>query len=388
MYAQNHRSTFSIPTRPFVSSRCQHLIASLIQDKGSRLCSRRYQFKDMQYQSQQASDRPAQTNFADRFVFPYDAEDLKAHRWFKGVPWERLHEIDPPFVPMIRSPDDTQYFNDEEPITDLSDSADDEDQALPEQETPTAVLNTNAAIGRDGADDKVTTIPMGPFPPTPPTPPTPMAIHMQKTTPQSAKSSVRNNITAISVIAAAASNGKRVDRSVHLAQALDGFDPSIKQAVHSWLAVPYDSIRLRNFELQVEAEAGLRASQRTALKALVRLYGRKERKRPRDKLLRDPSTKKAVLKERKKSAFLGYDWQRNQALPVFSETLPTMMGGTQAWMGSLPPLGLCVSATIGSGLGDGGRPKGDGEGLWPCLSPGHEHLAAVRTLQRGRLSMN
>lgn len=82
----NHRSTFSFPTRPFVSSRCQQLIAGLLQDTENRLCSRRYQFKDMQCQSQQASDRSTQTNFAGRFVFPYDAEDIKAHRWLKGVP--------------------------------------------------------------------------------------------------------------------------------------------------------------------------------------------------------------------------------------------------------------------------------------------------------------
>ena len=72
-----------------MSSRCQHLIASLIQDKDTRLCSQRYQYKDMQQYSQQSSSGSggrAHAAFAGRFVFPYDAEDIKAHKWFKGVP--------------------------------------------------------------------------------------------------------------------------------------------------------------------------------------------------------------------------------------------------------------------------------------------------------------
>lgn len=268
----------------------------------------------MQHQSQQASTRSAQTDFTGRFVFPYDAEDLKAHRWFKGVPWERLHELDPPFVPMIRSPDDTQYFNDEEPITELSDSDnDDEDQGLPEPETSASIINLNAGIDRDGANDNATMITMTCDPASSSAS---MLNHTQQSMPPSAKPPVRGEIPSsyntpkvgpVAASPAATSNKKRIERDVQLAEVLDGFDRSIQQAVHSWLAVPYDSIRLRNFELQVDAETGLRASERDALKALARMYGRKEKKRPRDKLLRDPLTKKAVLEERRRSAFLGYD---------------------------------------------------------------------------------
>jgi len=28
----------------------------------------------------------APTDFAGRYVFPYDAEDIKSHKWFKGIP--------------------------------------------------------------------------------------------------------------------------------------------------------------------------------------------------------------------------------------------------------------------------------------------------------------
>lgn len=255
---------------------------------------------------------------------------------------------------MIRSPDDTQYFDDEEPITDVSDSDDDEDQTLPEPETSIAVVRNTAVNGRDGANDNITPVPKinGPK-----SSPIPTPAHTQEATPPGAM------VTSASATLAAVSNQKRFDRDAQLAQDLEKFNRNIQQAVHSWLAVPYDSIRLRNFELQVDAEASLRASERDALKALVRIYGRKEKKRPRDRLLRDPSTKKAVLEERKKSAFLGYDWQRYQAPPLFSEIGPTMLRGVQTWMRSSLLPGLCVSATTGNGLGDGVRPSGDGREL-------------------------
>jgi hypothetical protein len=46
------------------------------------------------------------------------------------------------------------------------------------------------------------------------------------------------------------------------------------------------------------------------LKHFVRLYGQKERKRPRDILLRDQDLKEGVMDIRKKTAFMGYAWRR------------------------------------------------------------------------------
>lgn len=379
--AQNHRATFSFPSRPFVSSRCQHLIASLLQSKESRLCSRRYQFKDTQHRSQQSSrgsgSRGSHTNFAGRFVFPYDAEDIKAHRWFKGVPWERLHELDPPFVPMIRSPDDTQYFDEDEPITDLSDTDDDdeEEQPMPEPETSTPVVTLDTAAGRDGASDNIIAAPSTPGQDTSTLPAVNHTIQ-QLTPPKSKHSTPERHEGQASVMPPAAAvkqttaaTSKRAEREAHLAEALGPFDGAIQHAVRSWLAVPYDSLRLRNFELQVDTEPGLRTTERDALKVLVRMYGRKEKKRPRDRLLRDPSTKKVVLAERKKTAFLGYDWHRIQAPPT-SVMMPMMgslglVNGIDARSGlELSPPGLYAGATwnnltmldrSGQGLSPGGR---------------------------------
>lgn len=403
---QNHRSNFSFPSRPFVSSRCQHLIACLVQEKETRLCSRRYQFRDAQQRTYQSpsirASKANQPEFASRFVFPYDAEDIKAHKWFKGVPWEKLHELDPPFVPMIRSPDDTQYFDEEEPVTDLSESEDEEDLVLPPSELPSCPTNLDTAIGRDGADDlglncatprEVNSDPSSASTvnhvqqPVSPDSEQPLLVASCKHDTQGA---ITSDAATLKVPNVQPSN-KRAGREAHLAEVLRPFDRSIQDAVRSWLAVPYDSLRLRNFELQVDIEPGLRSSQRDTLKALARVYGRKEKKRPRDRLLRDPSTKRAVLEERKKTAFLGYDWRRGQALPLAAMMMvpgsirSVSLGQTPCLP---PPSVLPMNATMGSGFVVRPEEYCQGGGGWACFPPGHEHLAALRALHRGRMSMN
>ena len=88
-------------------------------------------------------------------MFPYDAEDIKAHKWFKGIPWEHLHELQPPFVPQIRSIDDTQYFEEEEPISDWSDSESEstesnvvESSSLPNGHSANASFSGSLAVGQ------------------------------------------------------------------------------------------------------------------------------------------------------------------------------------------------------------------------------------------------
>lgn len=104
--------------RPFVSDKCKDLIYRLIQDKEARLCSKRYQMLD---QNQPGVVIP--TDMYGRYVFPDDAEDIKAHRFFKIIPWDRLQHITPPFVPHINSLDDTHYFDESEPLDDRMESA-------------------------------------------------------------------------------------------------------------------------------------------------------------------------------------------------------------------------------------------------------------------------
>ncbi|KAK1241567.1 hypothetical protein MKX08_001541 [Trichoderma sp. CBMAI-0020] len=113
-----HKEKFRFPVRPFVTDKCKDLIYRLIQDKEVRLCSKRYQMLD---QSQPGIG--TRTDRYGRYVFPNDAEDIKAHRFFKPIPWDTIQNITPPFIPHINSLEDSHYFDESEPLDDWIESA-------------------------------------------------------------------------------------------------------------------------------------------------------------------------------------------------------------------------------------------------------------------------
>ncbi|TVY59181.1 Serine/threonine-protein kinase cbk1 [Lachnellula cervina] len=217
----NHKTTFEFPHKPLVSKRCQDLIRSIIQEKDYRLCCKRYKLRDhLPASSRQNRDH------AGRYVLPDDADDIKAHKWFRDIHWDRLHLTVPPFVPNIRSMDDTHYFDEEDPISDFSDSV--------SLATPTTEEITDA---------------------------------------------------------------------------LKPFNREIQVLAKGFIDRPHDSARLRKVEREIDAFV-LSEEQKDYLKAFVKHYGTKERKRPRDRLLRDKDTAPKVLELRKKGAFLGYTYRR------------------------------------------------------------------------------
>lgn len=216
----SHKSTFSFPHKPVVSRRCQDLIRGIIQEKDDRLCSKRYRMKNYAPSDQYPQD------FAGRYVFPDDAEDIKAHRWFRDIQWDRLHTSMPPFVPNIKSVDDTHYFDEEDPISDFSEST------------------------------------SGPAP-----------------------------------------------TAEDISQALRPFNREIQTLAKGFVERPHDSVKLKKVEREIDAFV-MCDEQKDYLKAFVKHYGRKEKKRPRDRLLRDRETAPKVLELRKRAAFLGYTYRR------------------------------------------------------------------------------
>lgn len=200
-----------------MSRRCQDLIRSIIQDKEYRLCSRRYRIADQ---------GNVHVDYAGRYVYPNDAEEIKAHKWFREIPWDRLHLIPPPFIPAIRSLDDTQYFDEDDPISDFSESGDTKEPTIEE-----------------------------------------------------------------------------------LNEALKFFDESVQRLATGFIARPYDTAKLKKVSREIDA-LQLADEQKSYLKDFIRHYGRKEKKRPRDKLLRDKETAPKVLELKKKGAFLGYTYRR------------------------------------------------------------------------------
>lgn len=132
----------------------------------------------------------------------------------------------PPFVPAIKSLDDTQYFDEDEPISDFSESSD-------------APQPTNEEI----------------------------------------------------------------------TEALRIFNREIQQIAADFIARPHDTVRLKKVDREIEAFY-MADEQKAYLKEFVRHYGRKEKKRPRDRLLRDKDVAPKVLELRKRGAFLGYTYRR------------------------------------------------------------------------------
>ena len=189
----------------------------MIQEKENRLCSSRYNQKPSSSHHQ---------DYAGRYVIANDAEDIKAHKWFKDVQWDRLHTMVPPFVPNIKSLDDTHYFDEEDPISDFSEST---SSPLPTAE--------------------------------------------------------------------------------EIADALRPFDKNIQTLAKTFIERPHDSVKLRKVEKEIDGFP-VCDEQKEYLKGFVKHYGRKEKKRPRDRLLRDKDMAPKVLELRKKGAFLGYTYRR------------------------------------------------------------------------------
>jgi hypothetical protein len=117
--------------------------------------------------------------------------------------------------------------------------------------------------------------------------------------------------------------------SEDVGELLFGFDAHVQQKAMELIKTPFDAAKLRSIDRDLDASKELQPTEKATLKQFVRFYGHKERKRPRDMLLRDRNTKKTSLRIRKETAFMGYTWrrmrpggyveQRTQEIPVVGE---------------------------------------------------------------------
>lgn len=117
------------------------LINSLLQEKEHRLSSKKYRWNDWQHSARtpgqllaRRSD-PHARDYQGNFVYPDDATDIKSHQFFARIAWDRLHLTRPPFVPDVKSCDDTKYFDEEDPISDVDDDSSqfDDDENMSER---------------------------------------------------------------------------------------------------------------------------------------------------------------------------------------------------------------------------------------------------------------
>ncbi|KAI0120299.1 kinase-like protein [Hypoxylon sp. NC0597] len=259
----NHKQTFAFPPRPVVSRRCADLIVNLICEKEVRLSSRRYRYRDINPDPSpigRGRHRRGYQDWTGRAVYPHDGEDIKAHKWFRDIPWDRLQYISPPFVPQLSGCEDTHYFDEEEPISDWSES-------VPETSSEIEDLALNPLVAGGAVNGF-------------PSPPLPR-------------------------ISPYRSPEKAADMQAQLAM----FPRHVRGVIGQFVSVPYDSAKLKRMDHEIDAMAP-NAELCDAMKAFVRAFGRRERKRPRDRLLRDRNTKGPVLEVRKQTAFMGYTYRR------------------------------------------------------------------------------
>lgn len=214
-----------------VSRNAIELIMRLLDDRRNRLSCKRYRENDWVLRDKAIGARAYRSlRSTGHIVFPNDAEEIKAHPFFRHTQWSTLHLIRPPFVPRVHgSQPITKYFDDEAEIMSASDHLDSSSYEAAHVDGATALEGVEP-LGDEGLTPKAN----------------PTAQH-------------RNSTPA------------------EYDQAFQGFQ----------------KIRRR----------------------------KKEKKRPRDKLLRDPEVGRVVLEIRKKGAFIGYTYRR----PHFS--LPELEAG-------------------------------------------------------------
>lgn len=367
----NHVNTFAFPSRPTISSRCQHLVASLITDKSERLCSRRYRFKDLATPTPTPSSgstanasssngssgmtpmsiattlvadtashqSKAIQDFAGRYVFPYDAEDIKAHKWFRGVPWDRLHELPPPFIPHLKSLDDTQYFDKEDSVSDWDESRStschvpDQENEQPASSALPPIINPatpapaprngtglSAAHAQDMAEFQhgLSTLP-------PPLQRIALAwiaappLHPNDG-PTAGLARVRALETQIEAQLPGASQRdvREALKEFLLRYASTGQHMQVQQQFQQ-MSLDSSHAHLhphQQFVQNAGINGGLGGDGMTQQPSVKR--PERERKRPRDRLLRDEATRKQVMEIRKKEAFRGYTWCRAKGTTALS----------------------------------------------------------------------
>lgn len=207
-----------------LSNEVRDLIWHLLQEPGSRICSTKYRRNECMIDAhgRHPLDKDSR-DYIGRHVYSNDAEDIKRHMFFAGIPWSSMHKMRPPFVPRVRRQDSTKYF-------------DSEDEILGSDYLEAKDVSTKAAKAAADA-------------------------------------------TAFLADEPARANDARV------ADELDGLPLQNRTAFH-------DKEKAADMAKEQALQKG------------------KQKKRPRDRLLRDPKTARDVMDARKKGAFLGYTYRR------------------------------------------------------------------------------
>lgn len=231
---------------------------AILQDKELRLSSRTYRFQDVKATRRGSGvlNPPNSSNATGQHVFANGAEEIKAHPFFAGIPWESMQFMTPPFVPRFRENQSiTKYFEDEKDIVTSESSS---------------FSSAPPVTNHQKAEDKVRGRAEG-------------------------EHSARWRAEQIAT--------EKHDLGI------EDYPDDELDRIKEHCGIFYNQWKSRRM-LEVGAARIAAGMPYNADAKAYRRKGKKEKKRPRDKMLRDPVVGRTVLELRKKGVFLGYTYRR------------------------------------------------------------------------------
>jgi serine/threonine protein kinase len=290
-----HRTTLCFPDDqygfPPISSDVLDFMRRMLREKEERLSSPKYYLNDYAYSQAQDTNTyhilgladKSSKNYQGKHVYSDDADDIKAHPWFAGTDWTQVHKKKPPFIPRVKGWEDTKYFDDDESVSDLESSSSSEENEdsthVPGEENPLSMGNIkhdpqvfeDAVVAASNMEHRING-------------------HLQED----------QHIVPSS---AAKSNHLIREQNHKILAAIRGGEPPglVSSAV-------VQSGNTTALQAQFDGGVGRQDAKDEDDKRPKKPI--KERKRPRDKILRDPFTAKIALEMRRKGAFLGYAYRR------------------------------------------------------------------------------
>ncbi|KAK5138001.1 hypothetical protein LTR08_005798 [Meristemomyces frigidus] len=262
----HHRSTLDFPhqerwSRPATEQRrllsppsdtVVDLLQGILTDKELRLSSRQYRHSEVRV-GRRLSAASATASPLAKYVYANGAEEIKSHKYFHGIPWSQMHLVQPPFVPRVKENQSiTKYFEDEKDI--VSDDS-------------SSFVSIKERMEMDGEVDD-----------------------------DRAKSTLG--------LYYARWKAERIEQEKHELGIEDCSDGEL-QRIKEHFGGEFKTWKAERM-VQVEAEHGAVEPHPQRPK--------KEKKRARDKLLRDPIVGRGVMEIRKKGAFFGYTYRRPKPL--------------------------------------------------------------------------
>lgn len=227
------------------------LLQGILTDKENRLSSRRYRYAEARMPRRLSTASTHISPLASH-VYPNGAEDIKSHEFFRGIAWTRIHSMQPPWVPRVRENQSiTKYFEEEKDIltdesSNVSSSPDDVDEGAGQE----LCAATQQQLARWQAEREFQEM---------------------------------------------------------LELGLEGCAEGELDRVKEHYGERYEEWRLAR--IQEVAMLREKAGKQVDL-SQVATRPRKEKKRARDKALRDPNVGRKVMELRKKGAFFGYTYRR------------------------------------------------------------------------------